>query len=260
MPIPPFDRVKYQKNTLAEVICQVRFPRVLKITTSPPAGFQERVRAEYPLFDQRIESALPFTLGAGGSPEAPIYGSTTTSYDFHTLDRNWQITLTGDFLALSTRKYDRWEGFRARMTEALDVLVSEYDPAVIVRLGLRYQNLIVPSTLGLAGVPWTELLSGSALGELSNPHLAADVTELRREALLSLQQYNGKVRVRNALLKEESTGEQCFLVDCDFFTDTATPIASVIPTLNYLNENSRNLFRQYVATRLHNAMDPLSLS
>ena len=41
-------RCIYRKNQLAEVVCQLRFPEILKIETAVPADFQEAIRDEYP--------------------------------------------------------------------------------------------------------------------------------------------------------------------------------------------------------------------
>ena len=37
------ERVIYAKRQLVEVICQLRFPEILKIDVSEPADFQERI-------------------------------------------------------------------------------------------------------------------------------------------------------------------------------------------------------------------------
>jgi uncharacterized protein (TIGR04255 family) len=144
-------------------------------------------------------------LPPGAAGELPIFGSSTTAFDFRSLDRLWQLSLTGDFIALSTKKYERWEQFRERMEAACAALVEEYEPVLFSRVGLRYQNLIMRSALNLNNVPWTELLSPAALAELGHAQLSPDVQELRRETLLSLPNFEGKALVRNALTVEEST-------------------------------------------------------
>ena len=37
-------RCIYRKNQLAEVICQLRFPEILKISAEAPVAFQEAIR------------------------------------------------------------------------------------------------------------------------------------------------------------------------------------------------------------------------
>ena len=46
-------RCIYRNNQIAEVICQFRFPEILKIASDPPAAFQEAIRAAYPQYVRR---------------------------------------------------------------------------------------------------------------------------------------------------------------------------------------------------------------
>jgi uncharacterized protein (TIGR04255 family) len=62
MLFPDVPRVIYEVNPLEEVICQLRFLPVLKIDTEPPAGFQEEIRAEYPLYESKSPLRLPAGL------------------------------------------------------------------------------------------------------------------------------------------------------------------------------------------------------
>lgn len=45
MLFPPTQRVIYHKNPLVEVVCQLRFPTILKIDAEIPVAFQEAVRS-----------------------------------------------------------------------------------------------------------------------------------------------------------------------------------------------------------------------
>ena len=43
MPFKDTERVIYNKNPLIEVVCQLRFPRILTISETQPTSFQEKV-------------------------------------------------------------------------------------------------------------------------------------------------------------------------------------------------------------------------
>lgn len=53
MPIPSSERIVFQRHPIREVICQLRYPTILRLKTEPPAEFQERVQADYPEYGMR---------------------------------------------------------------------------------------------------------------------------------------------------------------------------------------------------------------
>src|SRR5690349_8063160 len=58
MPFPESPRVIYNHNPLESVVAQLRFPIILAVETDAPAGFQNRIRAEYPLFGEQVPGQL----------------------------------------------------------------------------------------------------------------------------------------------------------------------------------------------------------
>ncbi len=61
MPFPESERVVYGENPLVEVICQLKFPPILDISTAEPAAFQNKVRKLYPLYEKDTEPSLNVT-------------------------------------------------------------------------------------------------------------------------------------------------------------------------------------------------------
>src|SRR5256885_3722562 len=55
---PDSPRVIYGKAPLTAVICQLRFPPILRIESTVPADFQERVRTQFPLLDRPVQIGL----------------------------------------------------------------------------------------------------------------------------------------------------------------------------------------------------------
>ena len=52
-------RCIYEKNQLIEVICQLRFPDILKIEAQEPYAFQDAIRGEYPQYAKKVEQLPP---------------------------------------------------------------------------------------------------------------------------------------------------------------------------------------------------------
>ena len=116
-PFPETARVVYQRNPLAEVICQVRFPPVLRIEAELPAAFQERIRQRFPVYRGSESAGM---LGGIAVPDE-IMQMVRDSFPgvlqkqpqaFASADEKWTVTLAKDFLALATTDYSRWENFR----------------------------------------------------------------------------------------------------------------------------------------------------
>jgi len=73
------------------VVCQLRFPRILKINEKQPADFQERIRDKYPLYQVTVEQQQQITLkiGAAEMPPTPhiLQSEATNNYNFSSVDR-----------------------------------------------------------------------------------------------------------------------------------------------------------------------------
>ena len=100
------ERVIYAKRQLVEVICQLRFPEILKIDVSEPADFQERIRRDYPQYEKKIEQLPPQMVNG-----KPVPQGTVNNYQFVSAEGQWRVSLTKGFIALSTYGYTRWEDF-----------------------------------------------------------------------------------------------------------------------------------------------------
>lgn len=258
MSFPDVPRVIYQINPLDEVICQLRYPAILKIDTEPPAAFQELIRADYPFY----ESKPPIRLPAGLSPnlaqmlvsDLPLGG--LKSHEFTSKDRSWTVNLTREFLALTCRSYERWETFREQLGRLADALLTIYRPAALTRLGLRYRDVIYRSRLHLEETPWCELLQLGISGLLGLPDTAPFVRASASNFILDLPEVEAQVQVYAGLAMDARTKETAFMIDADFFTEQQTELSDVFNRLNTLNRQAGKFFRWCITERLHHAMQP----
>jgi len=259
---PDSPRIIYSRNPLVEVICQLRFPSILRITTEPPVTFQEKIRGEYPLLTERSpESDIEIPPGVPASVAETIMKALPrrklVGFDFVSADEKWKVSLTKEFLALTTSKYTRWEDFRQHLEGPLSALIEVYSPAFCTRVGLRYQDLVQRSKLGLAATtPWAQLLRGHIAGVLAPSELATTIEEHQCQTLIKLPAYGGKVRMRHGIVQTVDTNEECFLIDSDFYTQERTKLTDVDGILGYFNRQSGRLFRWCIEDRLHQAMEP----
>lgn len=259
MLFPAADRVVYDPNPLDNVICQVRFPPILRIDTDPPSAFQDRLLPEYDdltegeevVFEVRLGSRRPIPreeLEPGPSPAV-------RNYQFSTEDGKWRVNLTRQFLSLSTPKYTRWEDFKDRFEKILGSFLEVYKPAVFTRIGLRYVDIVVRSKLGLADVDWTKLILPPALGFLGSD-VKASVKQLQSATLLDLGDGGSEARVVAGTVQSAETNERCFVVDGDYYDLKRRKAEEIMGRLEFLHTQAYGLFRWCMTDRLHNAMNP----
>ena len=257
MLFPESPRVIYQNNPLVEVICQLRFPLLLRIDTEPPANFQEALRGEYPIL--KLEKTLGINISIQGNIPPP--GPTGLKYEFASEEDDpiWKVVLANNFLALTTQRYQRWEEFRERLEKLITTLVEIYRPNFFTRIGLRYQDLIVRSKLGLKDYSWTDLLEPHLAGMFSPSGISEqDILESLSVFRCPLSPLGGFVQVRHGLKSrtDQDDGAFAYLIDSDFYTENQTGTSDALTILDDFNRQAGRLFRWCIKERLHEAMDP----
>lgn len=268
MKIAPSDRVKYAHNPLAEVVCQLRFDRLVELDSSEPAAFQAALSSSaYPA--RSVEESVSISLiaknGPVNVPQLPT--PPTRVFQFATADSSSRVSLCSDFLALTTNSYESWGDFQPRMFELVELLAKSYPNAVPKRLGLRYKDVIEREALGLEGIPWHELVQPFLLGPLAPGALSDDSIPEESEIGNFLLQSRLKVEdcmllLQSTLLRSINDNRQAFLIDGDFFTEEAACSemlrdASVFTdVLDKLHTNAGALFRRCITGKLHHALSP----
>ena len=101
MPLPDFPRLTLQKNPLEQVICQLRFPQILKIDMQAPFEFQDIIRQEYPMYaaskenqpEMSPEITAQIPPGSIGIPAVD-----KINYRFFTTNEAWVVNLASQFV------------------------------------------------------------------------------------------------------------------------------------------------------------------
>lgn len=267
MPLPDAERVIYQRNPLVEVVSQLRFPQILKIINQDPVSFQDAIRDQYPILE--ITQGL-WGTGSGGSQSQDSYQGETPdvqkmdpTYFFKSEDLQWQVSLSRNFIALRTKDYKRFEEFRHHLENILRIFEDIYQPSFYSRIGLRYQDLIVRSSLGLEGIDWAELIPFHIAPELQMPDLVDMVIASTKTLVMQLPmgQGMGQVAFRHGLVEvkdEENRTESAYLLDADFFSEERVGVGDYVwEHLTEYNRSAREIFRWSITDKLHLAMEPL---
>ena len=257
MPFPERERVVYKKNVLDSVICQLRFPRVLRIAEKPPSEFQERIREEYPTYNERQEG-----------PEIPepirglVHIPNDVLHDFGSADGNWTLTLSAEFLSLTTTAYTQYEEFDQRLRVAVQALIDAFRPAFWSRIGLRYRDVFGRSSLGFSpDEGWGTLIQPHVVGELgAAAEISASIAQMQAVSLIKLSiETPSFVRFFHGFAdgpEKAKSKEQAYVLDSDFYTNQRTKIVDAHKLLGEFKIRSGRLFRWAITEKLHLALGP----
>jgi uncharacterized protein (TIGR04255 family) len=245
-------RVLFGRNPLYEVICQVRYPTILKIEGETPSDFQEKIRHRFPGVE-RMKNPLegkvpPEILKVLGRPMG------ANSYGFTTEDGSTKITLAGDALAVVTSSYKEWADFKADINLALGSLAEVYVPSSYSRVGLRYQNILKRSIVG-PDARWADLIRAELAGELVLGQWDAAVQTVQKAIQCKINEGDA-FTLQHGLTEVEGSDEAAYLLDFDYFNETRTEITNVDAALDRLHGHSGNAFRWAISEALHQAMEP----
>lgn len=265
MPFPHSSRQSYSKNPIQEVICQIRYPTILDISTRPPADFQNLIRQQFPMFDEGQPAPSGFLEGIPPEIAKLVEGPLTRTaltvplYKFSTSDHDKTITLTQDFLAFSSNTYDRWENFSAGFQYAEAAFKETYGPAFYSRVGLRYRDFVDRGELGLQEHRWSDLFNPEFIGVLGAGSTGEAVEESRSNALIRLSGLSGVARIQHGFAKRSTDDQIVYSIDADFYKTDKTEIDHVGESLDIFNRCAGDFFRWAISDTLRDALGPTDI-
>lgn len=253
MPFPKSERLLFSPNPLREVICQLRFPKILKIAAELPAAFQERIRDKYPEYEEvKTTPRYPADLLQIFQQLNVSPPSGEVNHKFVSADGNRYITLAPDFVAFAENQYTEWSNFRSELFLAKGITEELYKPSYYARVGLRYTDVVDREELGFPDTPWGELLNTGLVGVLGVPQLGDRVRSAKAEYTISLDtEFPGSTAtLRHGLVHDEQLARQVYFIDIDFYTNERCDKTHVANALSTFNEISGNLIRWVLTDRV----------
>lgn len=195
---PPQD-IKLAASPLEMVVTQLRFAPIPKMDDQAfIVDFQDKIRKVYPLFAMETPSLQIAIQGVNvrDSLTQPVF------WRMMSIDNQWRVSLTRDFLALETLAYESRADFLSRWAVVLEAFKSSFHDITATRFGLRYLNRIKGEEL--SRLP--DLISPEALGTLlhfGEPDVA--ITDVRYSIP------GGKIHARWGHLPGSATHDPSFL-------------------------------------------------
>ena len=253
------EHCRYGKSQLGEVICQLRFPEILKINTESPAAFQEMVRHQFPRYAASSETAAPKVINTPQGLKLQAQ-PTINNYAFISEDGCWRINLTCRFISLSCSCYIGWAEFAQKLDLLLAAFIQIYSPSFFQRIGLRYMNFISRASLDLTDAPFSDFIRTPYLGVLCEDGIdASSVLKSSVDAEYRISGGNmAKIHAGPGIVTRngQTDKEVKFIFDQDLFCADEVPVAQAAAALERLHQSAYPIFRGAITDFLHNAMEP----
>lgn len=249
---PVKDRVVYDINPLQEVICQLRFPKILRLEGLKPFEIQEALSKSYP---KLVESqSINFEIKEIEGKFTSIQ-DTRPIYEFLSED-GAKVSVTSESIALTVKAYSRWEKFLSELTNIIEPFEEIYKPITYTRIGLRYVNLIQPSILGITDKALAELVNPLLGGILCDESIGANQRESNGNFFLS----NGSDGMTARYASIQVNDERAYLIDGDFYTlaegENLGAFHDNIGRIGQYKQDAHNFFRWAISEPLHEALRP----
>lgn len=256
MTFPESERIEFRENPLAEVICQLNFPTVLAVASEAPAEFQNRIRADYPVYRRDDMMGQPPELSALFSQLPINLPHGVPLHRFQTADGTKTISLSSTYLSVSDKAYVRWLTFREEIERAKAAFEAVYAPVFYERVALRYQDVIDRDAIRIPDAAWDDLLDPALTGLLAAAEpIRAAIQQSGGNALVSIEEIEGgAVRLQYGVGQAVDTGQDVFVVDADLYTETRHEGADVYDILDHFNREAGNLFRWAIRPPLRDAL------
>lgn len=251
-----FERVEYKHNILFEVVFQARFPEILRISQEVPVKFQDIVRKEgYP----ELVSDSPL-LPPDMPKELKEMVPTTTVFHFFSKERDWQVSLAQNFIALACdRNYRNYADFRKRLEKVLRTFSEIYEPSYFTRIGLRYQDIANRTFLPHMRKEVVDFIPEHIFPELSTP-VATDIKTL--DKICQFSDGNVKATVVHVLSEvsgkfgqKQLTNEKSYIIDVDCFVESKIEgINDVFTKCDIFKQLGWNIFQWSITDALRETM------
>lgn len=268
MRILPSERVIFENNPLAEVVCQVRIEPLPAYKESVTVFNKKLESIGYPVTHCEEVNTLLVQVDPdnmqGRAPQQEV--EPIRVYHATTADGVWRISHSIDFIAVTCMKYIEWEFFNARLVEAVDLFNREFGSGDVARIGLRYRDIIDREKLGLDDCEWKDLLHPFVLGPFAAQNLCSDGVPEKDVASFFFQSNllldDCSLLFQGGLARPIDSQKTVFVIDADFYlesediSDCMTDVHRLNEALNRLHSSAGNLFLKTIKEKLYHALSP----
>lgn len=244
--------IRLRRSPLNEVICQVRFPPILKIASEPPAEFQDAVRERFPLFE--LEQGLTLRMPDSEKSEQGMLEFSSKIYRFKTPEGKANAGLSTDFFAIGASQYAHWNDFKRDISLVRDATQRAYHPSYATRIGLRFINRFTLENTGSSTKDELLGLFRPQMTCLVETNAWDEPQDLAMQMLLNDD--SGKLSIRSLFSHEN--GRPIFVLDFDYFEEGQLAFDSIIERLDRFHQRIYDAFRWSIDDESLERFEPLN--
>lgn len=227
--VPVVKSVKFPKNFLRTVVCELRFPTLLEFEPKAPRELQRATRKQFPVYDKQQNVSL--SPGALEAADVHLFRSKSGIES---------VALRPSAVALETSRYSTFGPFLEMIRLVHGASLSFIDSDFFTRVGLRYINVLPAPADHLEGWLNEDLVKPLIEG------VFGDVMIYRQEIRGTSQA--GRYSFRHAIHDEEKSLTRSYVLDFDFYAETVEA-DEVIALLESLHEECYSFFRWAIGPR-----------
>jgi uncharacterized protein (TIGR04255 family) len=255
---PDVRDIPLRRSPLQEVVCQVRFPTILRLLREVPDQFQTHIQAHFPSLD--IER--PFQIEKEVAQSGGTIDLRSPVYRFTSADKSLIVSLGVDFFALTTRRYEGWSAFADKLAFVSDAAQKAYELPYAERIGLRYINVV--------GVEYTDSGMFLQVLDLIRPELTV---MLRLDAISDPDSMITEIRVpqgaewftlrygvgRYKSSESAEPSERGFLLDFDHYVSENVDLSDLLDRCSRYHDTIYRAFRWCIAEDKLAVFEPIEL-
>lgn len=238
-------RIRLPNAPLALMLCQIQWPSLqnLQGDISELAATFGRELEGFPLYSKSPSMDLEIT------PTGVTQKPGITVYQWESLDRSAMVSLTGNFVSLSQRRYEDFGSFSKQLQSVLETLKNHVSVPLTSRVGVRYVNRIVAPEL----LDQLNLLVNPATLGYALPELDGDVKVLETMNQVLFQVHDFYLQARSGLVPPGQTVDPAipvvptpsWVLDIDAFSDQEVPfsVETTLKIVSTLGDTAYDFFK-----------------
>jgi len=235
---------KYRNPPLIEAICEFRLMPDSPWDLTIYGLIYEKIKKTFPHKEQRFVQEVEMTQGPKGI-EQKVQVSERTF--FYSNDKTIFVQIGQHFLAINCLKpYPSWDGFKPKIEEAFNALISTIDVKELARIGYRAVNHI---EIPISRVDLDEYFE---FRPFLGKRLPQNMVNFMIGCVLPFFDGRDLCRVQLANAVSETQGTGAFLLDLDYFLAKSGNV-SVTDALGWVeeaHEQVNNTFEGCITDRL----------